>query len=192
MGSAISLRSDFDGVVLRQLARRTKDANQARRLLTLAAIYDGAARLDAAKMGSVTVQIVRDWVVRFNERGPDGLINGKAPGHPSKLSDSQRQALAKLVESGPIPAVHGVVRWRRKDLVQWIFQEFRISIDETTVGRELKALGFAKLSARPRHYAQNELEGDVFKKTSPPLWQRSGRNSRQVRTSKSGGPTKPE
>jgi transposase len=170
MGSAISLRSDFDGVVLRQLARRTKDANQARRLLTLAAIYDGAARLDAAKMGSVTVQIVRDWVVRFNERGPDGLINGKAPGHPSKLSDSQRQALAKLVESGPIPAVHGVVRWRRKDLAQWIFQEFRIAIDETTVGRELKALGFAKLSARPRHYAQNELEGDVFKKTSPPLW----------------------
>lgn len=192
MGSAISLRSDFDGVVLRQLARRTKDANQARRLLTLAAIYDGAARLDAAKMGSVTVQIVRDWVVRFNERGPAGLINGKAPGHPSKLSDSQRQALTKLVESGPIPAVHGVVRWRRKDLVQWIFQEFRISIDETTVGRELKALGFAKLSARPRHYAQNELEGDVFKKTSPPLWQRSGRNSRPVRTSKSGGPTKPE
>ncbi|PDT80559.1 hypothetical protein CO676_27080 [Sinorhizobium sp. BJ1] len=50
----------------------------------------------------------------------------------------------------PIPAVHGVVRWRRKDLVQWLFQEFRISVDETTVGRELKALGFAKLSARPR------------------------------------------
>ncbi|TCR63205.1 hypothetical protein EV561_1725 [Rhizobium sp. BK376] len=77
MGSAISLWSDFDGVVLRQLARRTKDANQARRLLTLAAIYDGAARLDAAKMGSVTVQIVRDWVVRFNERGPPALSMGR-------------------------------------------------------------------------------------------------------------------
>ena len=105
---------------------------------------------------------------------------------------AQRQALGKIVESGPIPAVHGVVRWRRKDLVQWLFQEFRVSVDETTVGRELKTLGFAKLSARPRHYAQNELEGEVFKKTSPPRWQRSGRNARPTRTSKSGGPTKPE
>ncbi|AVC52518.1 winged helix-turn-helix domain-containing protein [Rhizobium leguminosarum bv. viciae] len=90
-----------------------------------------------------------------------------------------------------IPAVHGVVRWRRKDLVQWLFQEFRISLDETTVGRELKALGFTKLSARPRHYAQNELEGELFKKTSQPHWQRSGRNARPERISKSGGPTKP-
>jgi len=79
------------------------------------------------------------------------LINTKAPGSRAKLNDEQRQALAKIVESGPIPAIHGVVRWRRKDLVQWLFQEFRVSVDETTVGRELKALGFAKLTARPRH-----------------------------------------
>ena len=150
------------------------------------------SRQYASEIGGVTVQIVRDWVIRFNERGPDGLINGKAPGSRAKLNDTQRQALSKIVESGPIPAVHGVVRWRRKDLVQWLFQEFRVSVDETTVGRELKALGFAKLSARPRHYAQNELEGEVFKKTSPPRWQRSGRNARPARTSKSGGPTKPE
>ncbi|NEI67891.1 hypothetical protein GR243_40305, partial [Rhizobium leguminosarum] len=88
----------------------------------------------------------------FNARGPSGLINGKAPGNQGKLSDVHRQALAKIVESGPIPAVHGVVRGQRKDLVQWLFQEYRISVDETTIGRELKALGFAKLSARPRHY----------------------------------------
>ncbi len=79
MGSAISLRSDFDGNGLRLLARQTKDASQARRLLALASIYDGGSRADAARLGSVTVQIVRDWVVRFNARGPDGLINGKAP-----------------------------------------------------------------------------------------------------------------
>lgn len=94
----------------------------------------------------MTVQIVRDWVVRFNERGLDGLINGKAPGERAKLNDAQRQALAKIVENGPIPAVHGLVRWRRRDLVQWLFEEFRIFIDETTVERELKALGFAKLT----------------------------------------------
>ena len=192
MARAIALHPDYSAAELRRLARRSKDAAQARRLLALAAIYDGGSRSVAAQFGNVTLQIVRDWVLRFNERGPAGLINTKAPGGRAKLNDAQRQALGKIVESGPIPAVHGVVRWRRKDLVQWLFQEFRVSVDETTVGRELKTLGFAKLSARPRHYAQNELEGEVFKKTSPPRWQRSGRNARPTRTSKSGGPTKPE
>ena len=79
MGSAISLRGDFDGARLRLLARQTRDADQARRLLALASIYDGGSRADAARLGSVTVQIVRDWAVRYNDRGPDGLINGKAP-----------------------------------------------------------------------------------------------------------------
>ncbi|OWK25824.1 hypothetical protein AJ87_00795 [Rhizobium yanglingense] len=192
MTRAISLRRDYDGLALRRLAKKAKNAAQVRRLLALASIYDGGSRHYAAEIGGVTVQIIRDWVVRFNESGPTGLINGKAPGARSKLNDAQRKALGRLVESGPIPAVHGVVRWRRKDLVQWLFEEFRISVDETTVGRELKALGFAKLSARPRHYAQNELEGEVFKKTSPPQWQRSGKNAHPAQTSKSGGPTKPE
>ncbi len=159
-------------------------------MLALATIYDGGSRSDAARVGSVTLQIVRDWVLHFNTRGPDGLVNGKAPGGRAKLNDAQRQALAKMLESGPIPAIHGVVRCRRKDLVQWIFQEFRISIDETTVGRELKALGFGKLSARPRHYVQNDLEAAAFKKTSPPLWQKSEPSSRRARTSNCGGPTK--
>jgi transposase len=190
MATPIPLRADFDGVGLRRLARETKDANQARRLLALAAIYEGGSRTDAARIGSVTLQIVRDWVLRFNERGPAGLVNGKAPGSPSKLDAGQRQALVKIVESGPIPAIHGVVRWRRKDLVQWIFEEFAISMDETTVGRELKALGFAKLSARPRHYAQNEVEVAAFKKASQPSWRPSGPNSRQEPRSSSGGLTK--
>lgn len=66
MGSAISLRGDFDGERLRRLARQTRDAAQARRLLALASIYDGGSRSDAARVGSVTLQIVRDWVMRFN------------------------------------------------------------------------------------------------------------------------------
>jgi|GEM_PF-1858433 len=78
MGSAIGLRDDFDGTALRQLARKSKSANQARRLLALAQIYDGGSRSEAAKIGGVTLQIVRDWVLRFNARGPDGLLDGKA------------------------------------------------------------------------------------------------------------------
>jgi transposase len=182
MSAPIVLRDDFDGVGLRKLAKATKDAAQARRLLALAEIAHGGSRTDAARIGSVGLQTVRDWVLRFNAHGPDGLINSKAPGQPSKLNDVQRQALISMVESGPIPAVHGVVRWRRKDLARWIFEEYRIEVDETTVGRELRAMGFAKLSARPRHYAQNELEMEAFKKACPPHWRRSGRICRPAPT----------
>ena len=75
-------------------------------------MYDGATRTEAAKIGGVGLQIIRDWVLRFNGRGPKGLLDGKSPGQPSKLNDPQRQAIAQMIESGPIPAVHGVVRWR--------------------------------------------------------------------------------
>ena len=141
MAAPIALRDDFDGPGLCRLAKATKDAAQARRLLALAEIYDGGSRTDAARIGGVTLQIVRDWVVHFNQHGPDGLINRTAPGNRPKLNEDQRLALARMVESGPIPAIHGVVRWRRKDLACWLFDEFRIAVDETTVGRALRALG---------------------------------------------------
>ena len=182
MGTAIGLREDFDGAALRRLARTTKSANQGRRLLALAEICDGASRSDAARIGGVGLQIVRDWVVRFNARGPDGLLDGKAPGKRSVLNDAQRRALVEIVESGPIPAIHGVVRWRLIDLVQWLHEEFAVSLDETTVGRELKKLGYVKLTARPRHHAQNEYAMEDFKKGAlPPRWQRSKPPSRAAR-----------
>jgi transposase len=178
MSAAIRFRDDFDGTDLRKLAKATKNAAQGRRLLALAEVYDGKARADAARIGGVGLQTVRDWVLRFNARGPEGLIDGKAPGNPAKLDDDQRKALAQIVESGPIPAIHGVVRWRLCDLAAWIWEEFRVSVSETTVSRELKALGFSKISARPRHYAQNERAIEDFKKISRPNWTRSAPRSR--------------
>ena len=118
MGATIGLREDFGSADLRVLARSSKDANQARRLLALAVIYDGGRRTEAARTSGVGLQIIRDWVLRFNASGPDGLINAKAPGKPAKLSADQRAALAAVVERGPIPAIHGVVRWRLIDLIQ--------------------------------------------------------------------------
>ena len=164
MSAPIPLRRDFDAPQLRSLAKKTKDGPQARRLLALAAIYDGAARTEAAKIGGVGLQIIRDWVLHFNERGPDGLLNGKSPGQPSKLNDVQRQAIVRIIESGPIPAVHGVVRWRLIDLAQWIFEEFRITIAKQTLSRELRAMGYRRLSARPRHHAQAEGAIENLKK----------------------------
>ena len=178
MSVPIALRTDCDAAALRREAKATKDAAQGRRLLALAEVYDGGTRTDAARMGGVGLQTIRDWVLAFNRKGPAGLVNGKAPGHPSKLNDDQRRALVRMVEDGPIPAIHGVVRWRLKDLAWWIHEEFRISLDETTVGRELRKLGFRKLSARPQHYGQNEAALEEFKKLCRPGWTRSRRSSR--------------
>src|SRR5262245_32048795 len=81
MSAPIPLRQDFDTPQLRGLARRSKDGPQARRLLALAAIYDGATRTEVAKIGGVGLRIIRDWVLCSNARGPDALVNGKSPGH---------------------------------------------------------------------------------------------------------------
>ena len=169
----IPLRSDFDAAVLRQLARRTKDGPQARRLLALASIYEGASRAEAAQVGSVTRQIVRDWVVKFNALGPEGLMDRKPPGVPSRLNDMHRAALMAIIEQGPIPAVHGVVRWRLVDLIQWLWDEFQITISKQTLSREIRALDYRKLSARPRHHEKSEAQVAAFKKPSLRVWRRS-------------------
>jgi transposase len=172
MSIPVALRGDYNAAELRRLARISKDANQARRLLALATIYAGGTRSEAAAVGGVGLQIVRDWVVRFNAAGPAGLLDRKAPGQPPLLKDAHRRALAALIEAGPIPAVHGVVRWRLVDLVQWVWEEFQIAVSQTTLGRLLNKMGYRKLSARPRHHAQNPEAAVAFKKTSPPAWRR--------------------
>lgn len=126
----LPLRSDFDASALRALARKTKDGPPARRRLALAAIYDGGPRTEAARIGGVTLQIVRDWVLKFNAQGLEGLIDRKPPGQPSRLTDAHRSALAAIIDSGPLPAVHGVVRWRLVDPIQWLWEEHRVPISK--------------------------------------------------------------
>jgi putative transposase len=180
MSIPVSLRGDFKASQLRALARKTKDGPQARRLLALAAIYDGATRTEAARIGGVTLQIIRDWVMRFNARGAAGLLDGKSPGQPSRLNDVQRQAIVRMIESGPIPAIHGVVRWRLIDLSQWVYEEFRITVTKQTLSRELRAMGYRKLSARPRHHAQAEGAIEDFKKSSQRAWMKSRAKKRST------------
>jgi len=177
----IPLRTDFDAARLRAAARQTTHAGQARRLLALASVYEGSTRTEAAKIGCVSLQIVRDWVLRFNTFGPDGLIDRKAPGQPSRLNDRHRAALAAVIERGPIPAIHGVVRWRIIDLCQWMWDEFQVSIAKQTLSRELRGMGYRKLSARPRHHAQAEGAVAHFKKASPPFWTKSHATRASIR-----------
>ena len=90
MGQAVPLRGDYTTGEVRRLATRAKDAGQARRLLAIAAVLDGSSREEAAKVGGMDRQTLRDWVIRFNEQWPDGLINIASPGVPPKLTDEHR------------------------------------------------------------------------------------------------------
>jgi transposase len=166
--SAIALRQDYDAAQLRALARASKDARQVRRLLELAAVYKGLGRGAAAAVGGMDRQILRDWALRFNAEGPEGLIDRKAPGAKPKLTAEQLSAVLRLVEDGPIPAIHGVVRWRLVDLVGWIYDEYGVSLDPSSLGRILKGLGYARLSAGPKHHSQNPQALEAFRRDFPP------------------------
>ncbi len=165
MPAAITVQTDLSAHELRRLAATTKNANQSRRLLSIAAVLDGMSRTDAARIGGMDRQTLRDWVHRFNERGPDGLKDIWSQGKPPRLCAAQQAELAQLVEIGPNRAVHGVVRWRRIDLKDLIAERFGVAYHERTVGKILHRLGFSHISARPRHPAQDEQTVAAFKKT---------------------------
>src|SRR4028118_1098518 len=192
MPAAVRMRTDYSAHELRRLAAGTKNANQSRRLLSLAAVVDGMNRAEAARIGGgggesprggggrgergagaargggMARQTLRAWVHRFNTHGPDGLRDTWSKGPEPRLSEEQRAEIARLVETGPDRAVHGVVRWRRIDLQRVILGRFGVAYHERTIGKLLKALGFSHISARPRHPAQDPLTIEAFKKTSRP------------------------
>ena len=110
---------------------------------------------------------MRDWVHRFNEAGPDGLRDSWSSGPRARLSPEQLAELAEVVETGPDPALDGVVRWRRIDLKKVIEDRFGVAYHERHVSTLLKRLGFSHVSARPRHPAQDAKIVEAFKKTFP-------------------------
>ena len=190
MPAPVRLREDYSAEELRALARRSKDVNQSRRLLSLAAVRDGMERGAAAKIGGMDRQTLRDWVHRFNAAGPDGLVDNWTEGPKPRLSAEQLAAFAKIVEAGPDREKDGVVRWRRVDLKRVIAETFGVDFHERYVGKLLKKLGFSHISARPRHPAQDEKIVEAFKKLSARPERPSRRPPRRRRRSKSGSRTR--
>src|SRR5258707_12421401 len=99
MSAPTPFRQDFEASQLRGLARKTKDRPQARRLLALAAIYDGATRTEAAKIGGVRIQIIQGWGLSFKALGPDSLLHSKWTGEPSQLNDTTLRDIARMIET---------------------------------------------------------------------------------------------
>ena len=172
MGRAIAIEREVSSSELRHLARRSRDANRTRRLLALAAVVDGMSRTEAAQIGGMDRQTLRDWVHRFNADGVDGLSDRWSPGPEPRLTADQKAELAALVEAGPDVETDGVTRWRRIDLKAVIRDRFGVDYHERSVSRLLKELGFSHISARPRHPGQDPKMLETFKKTSPGRWRR--------------------
>ncbi len=160
-------RNDLGPAELRSAASETSNARAARRMLALALVLEGIDRETAAESCGMERQTLRDWVHRYNAEGLAGLFNRRSSGRPPKLTAEQKAALAERVEKGPDPEVDGVVRWRRADLQGWIEGEFGVAMHERTVGKQLAALGFRRLSVRPQHPKSDPEAQETFKKTSP-------------------------
>ena len=178
--ASVRLRGDFDAAGVRRLAREAGDADQARRLLAIAAVYEGMSREAAARLAGMDRQTLRDWVQRFNDEGAAGLVNRPPPGNPRRLAPEQEAELARLVETGPASAGLGhLARWRCADLKELIQQRWGVGYHERTIGKLLDRLGFSHITTRPRHYRQDEAALEAFKKTSPKRSRRSARASPQ-------------
>jgi transposase len=179
-------RTDMTSAQLRAAAGREKDGAAARRILALALVLEGTDRTTAAKTCGMDRQTLRDWVHRYNNEGLAGLRNRKPSGRPSSLTAQQKAVLCQLVEHGPDPAVHKVVRWRRRDLAAELERRFGVKLHERSVGDLLASLGYRRLSVRPRHPQTDEAAQETFKKTLPRRLPTNSQTMPRASQSKSG------
>ena len=183
-------RKEMTPAQLRAAAGKAMDGRAARRMLALALVLEGTDRKTAAETCGMDRQTLRDWVHRYNAEGLAGLANRRSPGRQPRLSPDQKAELAALVEAGPDPATDGVVRWRRIDLKRWIERRFGVVMHERTVGKQLAALGFVRLSVRPQHPKADAEAQVAFKKTSPRRSPPSSPGTRAASRSRSGSKTR--
>lgn len=161
-------RMEHGAAELRDLAVKSRDASQSRRLLAIAMVLDGSSREDAARQAGMDRQTLRDWVHRYNDGGIGALVSRCAPGPVPKLTAAQMQELRELVLAGPDPALHHVVRWRCIDLRDEVARRFGVTVQERAVGKWLRKLGLTRLQPRPYHPKKDVAAQEAFKKTSVP------------------------
>lgn len=166
MGRPVALgRKGHTAAELRELAARSRNGAEVRRLLALALILEGRSRTEAAEQSGMERQTLRDWVHRYNAAGISGLISRSSPGRQPLLSGAQLGELKELVTAGPDPGTTGVVRWRCVDLRAEVERRFAVTVHERTIGKWLRRLGLTRLQPRPSHPKKDATVQEAFKKT---------------------------
>ena len=164
--AVVITRMEYNAAELRDLAVKSRDTAQSRRLLAIAMVLDGSSRDDAARQAGMDRQTLRDWVHRYNDLGVNGLVSRCAPGPVPKLTAAQMQEFRALVVAGPDPAVHHVARWRCVDLRDEVARRFGVKVQERAIGKWLRKLGLTRLQPRPYHPKKDPAAEEAFKKTS--------------------------
>ena len=167
MGGAVAIRDDIAAEELRRLARQEIDGRVACRLLGLANGLDGMSREQAARQAGMDRQTLRDWVIRFNAEGVEGLRDRPKSGRPTWLDEGQLAAFKALVLRGPDPERDGVSSWRAKDLCRLVEARCGVVYSENGMLRLLHDLGLSWQKARPIHPEADLKAQARFKKNSP-------------------------
>ena len=163
----VAVGTEHSAAEVRALAKAALAPEQARRLLAIALILEGASRAVAARSTGMDRQTLRDWVHRFNAAGPSGLVDRKAPGRQRRLDPEQQRELVRCLENGPELAQDGVARWRLVDLCALVERRFGVRYRERGIGKLVRALGFSRVSARPQHPKSDPEVQAEFKKNWP-------------------------
>jgi transposase len=163
--SALSIRRDRSPTVLRKLAKGESDARVARRILAIASALDGMSREEAAQSAGMDRQTLRDWVIRYNEQGLDGLADLPRDGRPPKLEAKEKAELVRIVFAGPDPEASGLSAFTREDLVRICKKRFGKSLHVTSMGRILRELGLSRQKGRPSHPEKDPAAQAAFKKS---------------------------
>lgn len=165
MVAALTIRRDRTPVVLRKLAKAETDTRVARRLLAIANALSGMSRKGAAEAAGMDRQTLRDWVIRYNAHGPDGLYDCWSDGRPPRLAPEEQAELMRIVLAGPDPEADGISAYTREDLVRICDARFGKTFHPSSIGRLLKRLGFSRQKARPSHPKKDPAEAEAFKKS---------------------------
>jgi transposase len=163
--SALSIQRDRTPRVLRKLAKAESDGRIARRILAIANALDGMSREDAGQSAGMDRQTLRDWVIRYNDHGLDGLADLPREGRPPKLDAKEKAELIRIVLAGPDPEVSGISAFTREDLVRICKKRFGKSLHVTSMGRILRELGLTRQKGRPSHPEKNPAAQAAFKKS---------------------------
>lgn len=162
---ALEIRKDRTATVLRKAARSERNGRAARRMLAIANALDGMSRAEAARAAGMDRQALRDWVVRYNAHGLDGLYDRWGNGRPPRLTPDEQAELLQIVLAGSDPEATGISAFTREDFVAICEQRFGKTFHPSSMSRVLRRLGLSRQKPRPSHPKTDPAAQAAFKKS---------------------------
>ena len=163
--AALAIRKDRTPVALRRLAKAQSNSRVSRRILAIANALSGMSRDDAARAAGMDRQTLRDWVLRYNEAGLNGLMDRWAGGRPRGLDAAEEAELCQLILKGPDPETDGISAYTLEDLVRIVEERFGVPFHPASMSRVVRRLGFSRQKARPSHPEKDLAAQAAFKKS---------------------------